>query len=670
MKNHSLIILCLSLLLSAGHNVFAQRANIWHFGDFAGIDFNGLAPVAITGGQMSTNEGCASICDNSGNLLFYTDGVRIWNAAHTVVNPSSLMFGHASSTQSAVIIPRPGSADRYFIFTQDQWGVPGIGCTNGLNWTEVQVSGLSITIVSLNNNLQPCSLTTEKVTAVCHANGTDYWAITVLSDGQFVSYPITAAGVGTAVVSSVTAVPCLTSGFFFNDDKVGYMKVSWQGDLLALARRHSSSVNELFDFDNSTGLVTNNRGTYRTGTTYGVEFSPDGAYFYTTDFQNVRQHNTSSLASTIIHTDAGNVGALQLGPDGNIYVANGYEGVNSSFIDRIETPNSPTPTYADNFLSLPGTTHSRLGLPDIVNCLAMVGDCEVKAGIKYEFNEETCSYEFFDNSTVGPFTQIVSWQWTFGDGTSSSEQNPVHYYAEPGTYKVCLRIVGFNGQECCVSERCIELKVEERECMKAPCRIEPGMRYGNTDPCHYVFSGTVSYSNTEIVAWLWDFGDGNTASGQNVTHTYSGPGDYVVCLTIIGYDHRSDNGCCVFRICETVRVDCPEQHGNHHRSEAPSDGSPAIPSSSGIEKTGQNELRIYPNPTRDRLSVEILADVPQMLEIRLVDMAGKIYPLGRLSYTDGLLLKELQLNDIAPGVYMLWVEGDNFRETRKLQIGK
>jgi len=65
---------------------FAQReANIWYFGENAGLDFNSGTPVALTNGQLDTLEGCATISNNNGQLLFYTDGITVWNRNHVVM---------------------------------------------------------------------------------------------------------------------------------------------------------------------------------------------------------------------------------------------------------------------------------------------------------------------------------------------------------------------------------------------------------------------------------------------------------------------------------------------------------------------------------------------------------------------------------------------------------
>jgi hypothetical protein len=56
-----------------------SETNIWYFGEKAGLDFNSGAPVPLLNSSMGASEGCASICDKEGNLLFYTNGVAIWN---------------------------------------------------------------------------------------------------------------------------------------------------------------------------------------------------------------------------------------------------------------------------------------------------------------------------------------------------------------------------------------------------------------------------------------------------------------------------------------------------------------------------------------------------------------------------------------------------------------
>ena len=86
----------------------------------AGLDFNSGSPVALTNGQLNTTEGCTTISDKNGNLLFYTDGSVVYDKSHQVMPNGYGLLGHYSSTQSAIIVPKPNNPNLYYIFTVDQ----------------------------------------------------------------------------------------------------------------------------------------------------------------------------------------------------------------------------------------------------------------------------------------------------------------------------------------------------------------------------------------------------------------------------------------------------------------------------------------------------------------------------------------------------------------------
>ena len=81
----------------------------WYFGTYAGLDFTSGTPVPIFDGQLSTSEGCASVSNNNGDLLFYTDGRFVYDKNHNQMPNGSGLLGDPSSTQSAVVCPKPGT---------------------------------------------------------------------------------------------------------------------------------------------------------------------------------------------------------------------------------------------------------------------------------------------------------------------------------------------------------------------------------------------------------------------------------------------------------------------------------------------------------------------------------------------------------------------------------
>lgn len=124
---------------------------------------------------------------------------------------------------------------------------------------------------------------------------------------------------------------------------------------------------------------------------------------------------------------------------------------------------------------------------------------------------------FSDNSTAS--APLLTWAWDFGDGNTSTQQNPTHTYAAAGTYTVCLTVT----TACGMATTCDPLNVVI--CNNPTASFTET----NNDPS---FDFTDASSTTGVVTYSWDFGDGNTSTQQNPTHTYVDNGVYNVTLTI------------------------------------------------------------------------------------------------------------------------------------------
>ena len=114
MKAPALLLVALLLTVSRAE---AQRENdIWYFGNGAGIDFNGPLPRPLTDGVLDAVEGCASIADPAtGALLFYTDGITVWNRLHRPMPNGTGLGGGPSSVQAAGEQQAEGKARGHFI---------------------------------------------------------------------------------------------------------------------------------------------------------------------------------------------------------------------------------------------------------------------------------------------------------------------------------------------------------------------------------------------------------------------------------------------------------------------------------------------------------------------------------------------------------------------------
>jgi len=315
----------LVVLFIASESAAQNQANNWYFGTGAGITFNTGSPALLTNGQTDTDEGCSTISDTSGKLLFYTDGVTVWDSLHNIMPNGTGLFGDGSSTQSAIIIPAPGNPSLFYIVT-----APYLLNTKPLAFSVVDMSlnnGLG-DVTTKNDTL--LALASEKVTAVKHQNGTDVWILAHgYTNNNFYTYLVTSSGINQVPVISSAG----NSFVFYNN--IGYLKASHCGNQLAMASYSVSNPSriELFDFDNVTGIVSNPLllGEWvLTEGIYGIEFSPDNSKLYATITlpSMLIQYDLSAGSPAAIITSLDTIGistdilaALQLGPDGKIYVA-------------------------------------------------------------------------------------------------------------------------------------------------------------------------------------------------------------------------------------------------------------------------------------------------------------------------------------------------------------
>jgi PKD repeat protein len=132
--------------------------------------------------------------------------------------------------------------------------------------------------------------------------------------------------------------------------------------------------------------------------------------------------------------------------------------------------------------------------------------------------------QFTDQSTAGS-APITSWSWSFGDGGTSTEQNPLHTYIDAGSYTVRL-IVGSSAGSDTLSR------------MSYIAACAPPTADFSASPTSGLtllaaqFTDRSTPGNSPITSWSWDFGDGGTSAEQNPTHVYLLPGRYDVSLTV------------------------------------------------------------------------------------------------------------------------------------------
>lgn len=435
-----LVWLFLSAVLVWGQN----QNNKWYFGNKAGLDFMTVPPTPLTGSMM-TQEGCASVADAAGNLLFYTDGSTIYDQQHNVMPGGTGLGGNPSTTQSSIIVRQPGSQTIYYVFSLAS------GNSANLKYSIVNMSlSAGMGSVTSSNNLISTG-NSERLTSVKHCNGTDIWVLCAPGSNSVNAYLVTSVGVNTVAVGS-----SVVNFNNFNNNGLSYignMKTSPNGSKIALAS-YGTGVVYLADFNNATGSVSNGfaLGTSLNNSIYGVEFSPDGTKVFGTGGAALYQWDicagtpTTMVNSINTFTVSGFLWGMQLASDNKIYIAR-----NTQTLAVINNPNvmGVGMNLALNAIILNPTTLGLLNLPNFITSGFLPPVPAFTYSVNNLFGCQTASFTspaiaqptLVQGNCSAMGSSVTSVWWNFGDPASGSANtstltNPLHAFTTLGTYIV------------------------------------------------------------------------------------------------------------------------------------------------------------------------------------------------------------------------------------------
>ncbi len=457
MKSTILLIL---FLCFHTHCTYAQHeADNWYFGHYAGLSFKSGSPVALSDGQLNANEGCATVSDKeTGELLFYTNGVTIWNSKHEIMTNGTGLKGGSSSTQSALIVPNPANKLQYYVFTSPDLTSGGTPTTTSAFYSIVSMESPFGTVISKNNFL--IDSVSEKLTGTIDCDGTGFWVVTHhVSKGIFYSFHISASG--------INAIPTVSS-YLFGDTSfaAGCMKTSPNSSKIAVANIVSLS---LFDFDASTGSITNyiplRKETNPGVLFYGLSFSPDNTKLYASRGQfrilqfEVNLPDSASICNSELQLKSTKTmgEGMQIAPDGKIYIAQIFPS-RSLFLSVIDKPNLKGNDCIYREDAVPLTDYCLEGLPYfmdyIFNSTSTFPNCA--APIAMVLPDSTCignNLIFTDRSTLRPNRR----EWTFENGMppTSSDSIVSVSYSKVGTHRVRLVVSNNNGSDTTYAEAII-----------------------------------------------------------------------------------------------------------------------------------------------------------------------------------------------------------------------
>ena len=633
-----------------------KRANYWYFGGNAGINFNSGLPVALFDGAMASAEGVSTVSSKNGSLLFYTNGVKVWNKTHSVMPSGTGLMGATTSTQSALIVPKPGSDTLYYIFTTDSLGENGL---RGLRYSVVNINlngGLGDVITTQKNILIELN-SNEQVTAIQHGNTCDLWIVAHRSGtNEYLSYLLSSTGLS---LSPIVSTPGSINQKFYS---YGYLKGSHDGKKIASS--FGIAGVELSDFDNFTGIVSNSGILIAPNSddmTYGIEFSPNSQLLYvsSTGFtsgvgglvRKINQYNLSAGTISAINSSVylvvaeylgqlgGTCGALQLATNGKIYVAI----PNAAFLSSIEVPDAPlagcTYSSASTPLTNPGrATASKRGLPAIYPSALQL------ANINF-----TCSATGITFSYKGNITNPDTYFWEFGDPTSgtlnySNDANPTHLYTGTGSFTIKL--------------------IVKKQCLCATGNITINMPVTCTLPFNLLLFNGKRKSTSVTLNWTNE--KESTVKYYEIERKFESINEF----STIRLEGKKNN---CSTACNHEIVDILPTHLTnetvYYRLKI-TDNNDQITYSTVIHfepYTFENSsVKIFPNPLGFGQSLSIEASNENIESIQLMDLSGKII-VEKHFKENKIAIESLQLTS---GMYLVKITTDGTIHYQRLIVSE
>ena len=193
-----------------------------------------------------------------------------------------------------------------------------------------------------------------------------------------------------------------------------------------------------------------------------------------------------------------------------------------------------------------------------------------------------------------------------------------HTYPGPGTYRACVKVFFQGG---CIAYDCREVVIRSAASICGGYMIDSLM-----GPRKYKFKGfSIHAPNDEVLTYRWTFGDGTSALGREVTHTYSQGGNYNVCLFI------TTRLGCETRICRTLHI--------------PGNNQPA--------------LVLSPNPVINVIHVDFFSTHTETVNIKIVNSMGNTVRTYVRNATVGPNTWNFDLSSLLPGIYSFSLQSPN-----------
>ncbi len=452
-------ILVLIILIGASTPGHAQRrAWNWYFGSQAGVTFRNGVPEPLDDGVIDTEEGCAVMSNPAnGDLLFYTDGVTVWDRDHNPMPNGTGLNGDPSTSQSAMILPMPGTTNRYLIVNP----APITSADAGSRCLCLMYSIVDMSLRGglgdvTEKNTQLDADVTEHIAATADCNEGGWWIIARRgATAEFVSYHVTATGVDPVpTVSPAASLPGIRD--------VGQMHTSPDGRHLVITS--PSGEAHLYAILRTTGRIYNGISLFDgepVGITYGAAFSRDsravligsgiggalsGTHVYRFLLTSDKADSIRETREYLGYLPGRNAYAgMQLASDANVYIGRPDQQV----LARVTNPSGVSPVLEDSVVTFAGTCRSGLPkflgwimgphAPGDISCLfpdVVVDDTVVCISDCYEPQARTAG-------------DVDFWNWSVPGAVppTSDQDDPTFCFPVAGTYQGTVIVINADGAD-------------------------------------------------------------------------------------------------------------------------------------------------------------------------------------------------------------------------------
>jgi PKD repeat protein len=264
----------------------------------------------------------------------------------------------------------------------------------------------------------------------------------------------------------------------------------------------------------------------------------------------------------------------------------------------------------------------------------VVEDCEPDCDITPKLTVKTkyCSASFGNNSYATGGSSIIGYLWDFGDGSTSTEVNPMHTYQVGGSYIVTLTVYGLDEEgNCCTKQ--IQTKVIINYSCKPECKLKSGFNLTAVGNGVFLFESNASTNGfTTIIGYEWTINGTVVSNNPYFAQPFT---NGIVCLTVYGL--TSGGECCSDSVCRSYK-------GKE-------------------EGTLEKNIKVFPNPTKNRVNLDFdKEDANTIKNIRVVDLTGRSIYTGKTNDQKF----QIDSKQWPVGMYLITIEIDGVSTTAKI----